>query len=112
MNERDDSIVLSITKCYTDDEPPGKVTVEWDEEKDRRNRKKHGISLYSAAHVFSDSRRIEYYDQLHSQEEDRFITIGRVQKVIFVVYTYRSERIRIISARPASARERRMYYER
>ena len=86
------------------------VFVEWDDSKNRMNIKKHGISFDSAALVFSDLNRLEFYDEWHSVIEDRYITIGVVEEVLFVVYTYRNERIRLISARIATEGERRLYY--
>ena len=82
---------------------------EWDDEKERLNIQKHGISFKAAAKVFLDENRIEIYDEEHSIEEDRYITIGLAGDVLFVVYTERVSRIRLISARLASARERRLY---
>ena len=87
---------------------------EWDEEKNRANVKKHGIDFETAAHVFKDKNRIEYYDIEHSAFEDRYITIGEIDEVlivILVVYTERSDAIRIISARKATKQERRAYYD-
>ena len=46
--------------------------VEWDDNKNRINIRKHGISFETAALVFADEERIEYYDKLHSQDEDRY----------------------------------------
>ena len=87
---------------------------EWDEEKNKANVKKHGIDFETAAHVFKDKNRIEYYDIVHSVFEDRYITIGEIDEVlivILVVYTERSDAIRIISARKATKQERRAYYD-
>lgn len=83
---------------------------EWDEEKAKRNIEKHGIPFELAAKVFLDDNRIEIYDAAHSMEEDRYITIGLADEVLFVVYTERHPRIRLISARLATARERKVYY--
>ena len=85
---------------------------EWDEDKAAANLKKHGIDFRDAALVFNDKNRIEYYDAEHSSTEDRYYTIGMVEKVLFVVYTERKNRIRLISARPANKRERSLYYDR
>lgn len=85
---------------------------EWDDEKAAINLKKHGVSFQTAALVFYDENRIEMYDSEHSLEEDRYITIGMVEDVLFVVYTERKDRLRIISARLANKKERSMYYER
>ena len=87
---------------------------EWDAGKNRVNQAKHKIDFKTAALVFGDENRIEYYDKYHSDNEDRFITIGRVGEsymVLVVVYTERKNTIRIISARKANDLERRRYYD-
>jgi uncharacterized DUF497 family protein len=61
--------------------------------------------------VFDDEDRIEIFDYEHSLDEDRYNTIGMVHDILFVVYTERKERIRMISARIASSEERRIYYD-
>ena len=86
------------------------VLVEWDENKNKINIQKHGISFETAALVFADEERIEYYDEIHSVNEDRYIVLGCVQGVLYVVYTMRGEAARLISARMANAIERRIYY--
>ena len=85
---------------------------EWDEDKAALNLKKHGVRFETAARVFEDEDRIEFYDSAHSTEEDRYNTIGMVDSVLFVVYTERKNRIRLISARPANSKERSLYYDR
>ncbi|UTC65227.1 BrnT family toxin [Treponema sp. OMZ 788] len=82
---------------------------EWDYEKEQRNIKIHKISFETAKFVFNDNNRIELFDINHSGTEDRIITIGKVDKVLFVVYTERGEKTRIISARAATKAERRLY---
>ncbi len=84
--------------------------VEWDERKSLANIQKHGISFETAALVFADDDRIEYYDKQHSLEEDRYVVIGCVHNVLFVVYTMRNENVRLISARMATQTERNIYY--
>lgn len=86
-------------------------TFEWDEEKARQNIIKHGIPFETAAKVFLDENRIEIFDEAHSITEDRFITIGLAEEVLFVVYTERHPKIRLISARLATSKERRVYYD-
>lgn len=83
---------------------------EWDEGKAELNFKKHGVLFETAAKVFLDENRIEIYDEAHSIEEERYITIGMAGEVLFVVYTERHPRIRLISARLATVREREVYY--
>lgn len=82
---------------------------EWDYEKEQRNIEIHKISFETAKLVFNDNKRIELFDITHSATEDRLITIGKVNKVLFVVYTERGEKTRIISARAATKAERRLY---
>ncbi len=54
------------------------TSVEWDDKKNSINKKKHGISFESAALVFADMDRVEYYDMEHSTiDEDRYVVIGR-----------------------------------
>lgn len=87
---------------------------EWDDEKEKINIHKHGIDFTTAARVFKDENRLELYDELHSDQEERYITIGIIDGVaylVMVVYTEREEAIRLISARKATNREGRMYYD-
>ena len=86
---------------------------EWDAEKDKKNIVKHGIPFRTAILVFSDPDRIEKYDDVHSLDEDRYLTIGGIGgtfMVVTVVYTERPEAIRIISARRATRVEKEEYY--
>ena len=83
---------------------------EWDEAKNNYNKKAHGISFETALHVFDDPYYLEVYDFEHSDDEDRYIALGKVGEVIFVVFTERKNRIRLISARIATSSERRLYY--
>lgn len=86
---------------------------EWDTEKERINISKHGINFHTAALVFKDPNRVEWYDELHSAEEDRYITIGEVDGnfvIVMVVFTERFPAIRIISARVATRKEKEAYY--
>lgn len=86
------------------------IIVEWDQDKNDLNVKKHGLDFETAMFVFEDANRVELYDFIHSLEEDRYITIGLVNSLITVVYTERIEALRIISARLATAAERKVYY--
>lgn len=83
---------------------------EWDEAKNNYNKQAHGISFETALHVFDDPYYLEVYDFEHSDDEDRYIALGKVGEVIFVVFTERKNRIRLISARIATSSERRLYY--
>ena len=91
------------------------MTFEWDDNKEQINIKKHGMDFATASHVFDDEYRLEIYDDLHSDYEDRYITIGMIDEITciaMVVYTERgTDVIRIISARKATPKERRKYYD-
>ena len=89
-----------------------RLLFEWDDKKAAINLQKHGVSFETAILVFQDEDRIELYDSAHSADEDRYNTIGLVEDVLFVVFTERKNRVRIISARPANRKERSMYYDR
>ena len=88
----------------------GGLIIEWDDEKYQLNVKKHGIYFEDAARIFLDENRIDDYDELHSDYEDRWKVIGKVRDVLVVIYTERSEKYRIISARYATSDEEDEYY--
>lgn len=86
---------------------------EWDETKNRANRKKHGVSFEEARTAFLDENARVVPDSEHSDQEDRFILLGlsTALRVLVVCHCYkRSDRIiRIISARKASRTEQQQY---
>lgn len=88
----------------------GDYIVEWDDEKAEINYKKHGIRFRVAARIFLDENKFEDYDELHSDEEDRWKVVGKVRDVLVVIYTERGEKYRIISARYATKEEEDDYY--
>jgi len=89
------------------------VIYEWDQGKARANQRKHGITFDEAAAVFLDPLAITFPDPHHSETEEREITIGLTTKhrVVFVSHSPRGDRIRIISARRATRKERKQYEE-
>jgi len=86
---------------------------EWDPNKAARNVERHHVSFDEAATVFDDPVFITVIDEEHSTDEDRYITIGRSQRgrLLLVAHTDRGGRLRIISARKATRRERKFYAE-
>lgn len=84
---------------------------EWDPKKARANLRKHGVSFEESATVFLDDLSLVGHDPDHSLEEERFVMFGlsSVGRLLVVAFTERRDRIRIISARPATASERRLY---
>lgn len=89
------------------------IRFEWDERKERLNRKKHGVSFAEAQSVFSDEHAILVRDPDASEEEDRFVLLGlsAIVRTLVVCHCYRraDEVIRIISARKANRKERLQY---
>ena len=93
-----------------------KFNFEWDPTKAKQNLHKHGLSFERAAGIFLDSFAVSIYDEEHSSDEDRWITIGkdRSGSILVVIHTFHEEdadnyRVRIISARRASKKEIRQY---
>ncbi len=85
---------------------------EWDKEKATANFKKHGVSFEEAALAFFDENAVELFDETNSEAEIRYQLIGISNtRLIFVAYTARNEKIRIISARKANAKQIRIYNE-
>ena len=86
---------------------------EWDPLKATDNFRKHGVSFHEAASVFGDVLSITQYDPDHSATEHRFITVGLSHggQVLMVAHTDRGNKIRIISARQTTRRERKYYEE-
>jgi len=86
---------------------------EWDPKKARLNLKRHGVSFDEASTAFRDPLSQTIEDPLHSENEERLVLIGRsIQgRLLVIVHTDRGERIRIISARLATKKERLRYEE-
>lgn len=84
---------------------------EWDDEKAQSNLKKHRVSFEEAATVFNDPKVATISDPDHSENEERYVSIGIsvITHLLIVVHTYRTERIRLISARKATKAERNKY---
>ena len=83
---------------------------EWDPNKDKKNKKKHGISFTEATEVFNDVNRITNVENKHDYGEERLRTVGKVPKGLFdVIWTPRNNRKRLISAHPASKKSKRNY---
>lgn len=84
---------------------------EWDDAKAESNEEKHGVTFAEAMTVFGDPLALTGYDPKHSEDEDRYLTMGTSEsgRLLIVSHTDRDDRIRIISAREATRRERKDY---
>jgi uncharacterized protein len=89
------------------------LVFEWDEGKNRANRKRHGVSFEEAQSAFLDENARVLPDPEHSEEEERFVLLGLSTSVRILVvchcYRRKDEVIRIISARKADREEQRQY---
>ena len=86
-------------------------TFEWDRQKADANLRKHNVTFQEARTVFADPTAITIADNEHSNQEPRFVEIGRsaLDRLLVVAYTERGQNIRIISCRRAERKERSAY---
>ncbi len=87
------------------------IEFEWNKEKARINMIKHTVSFEEASTVFDDPFAVYYEDKFHSFTEERFIVKGysNSEKLLIVSFLFKDEIIRIISARPATKKERKQH---
>ena len=92
---------------------PKPVVFEWDKGNTEKNFKKHGITNKEAEEVFSNEPFFISEDPEHSKRELRFQALGKTnnEKLLFLSFTIRKNKVRIISARDMSRKERRVYEE-
>ena len=92
-----------------------RIRIAWDENKNKINKRKHGVSFEEAETVFYDEHAVEFHDPDHSRDEDRFLMLGVSYRlrVLLVCHCFRAggSEIRIISARKATKKEAERYEE-
>ncbi len=86
---------------------------EWDKSKAASNLEKHGVSFEEAKTIFNDPLYVDFYDPDHSENEDRYLIVGRSNqdRLLIASYTERDNSIRLISARVVTRSEREAYEE-
>ena len=86
---------------------------EWSENKAASNLSKHGVSFEEAKTVFDDPLYVDFYDPDHSEDEERYLIVGKSNRgrLLIVSYTERGDSIRLISARELTRTEREAYEE-
>jgi uncharacterized DUF497 family protein len=91
----------------------GNLDFEWDDGKNEENIRKHGISFFEAADAFRDEHSLLYFDEAHSEDEERFYLIGTSSRlttlIVFHCYRFDGSSTRIISARKATTNEKKEY---
>jgi len=87
------------------------IEFDWDEGNRDKNYKKHKVSFKEAEEVFFNQPLKVFKDKKHSQIEKRFIALGRTDngRKLFIVFTIRKNKLRVISARDQSRKERKIY---
>jgi uncharacterized protein len=87
------------------------VNFEWDSGNVDKNKRKHNVNEKEAEEVFFDKNKVIYNDYFHSQQEKRYILLGqtRRERSLYIVFTKRGEKVRIISARDINKREVKLY---
>lgn len=88
------------------------IEFEWDKGNREKNTK-HKVGDREAEEVFLDEGKVVFKDKLHSQKEERFIVLGKTKKdrLLYIAFTKRKKKIRIISARNINKKEVPMYEE-
>lgn len=86
---------------------------EWDEGNSDKSLRKHGVTDLEAEEVFFDKRKQDYSDPVHSRHEERKVVVGKTKlgRLLFIAYTARNGKIRIISARDLNQRKESDLYE-
>ncbi len=90
-----------------------KLSFEWDESKEKANMRKHNVGFDEGKTIFNDPFLLTFPDMDNSDDEERYISIGLSDRdrILVLIHTDRQGRIRIISCRKATTRERRYYEE-
>ncbi|MBU1326660.1 BrnT family toxin [Patescibacteria group bacterium] len=86
------------------------IQFEWDEG-NREKSKKHGVETKESEEAFFDTKKVIYKDVFHSTKEERFILLGKtkLKLLLYIVFTYRKQSVRIISARNINRKEVHLY---
>jgi len=91
---------------------PEPVQFVWDSGNSDKNKRRHGVSNQEAEEPFFDKNNVIYRDTLHSMSEERYILLGKTKSntILYIAFTYRRTKIRVISARKINKKEVK-YYE-
>ena len=89
------------------------ISFQWDRGNIGKNEKSHEVTEKEAEETFFDKKKVIYTDKFHSEKEDRFILIGktREKRLLYLVFTKRGTKMRIISARDINRKEVKYYVE-
>ena len=92
---------------------PEPAAFSWDKGNERKNLEKHGVTQQEVEEIYFDPQKKLLQDKFHSGREDRYLLLGQTkrQRLLFVVFTIRNRRIRVVSARDLNKKERPLYEE-
>ena len=90
---------------------PQPINFEWDNANKEKSWRKHKVSIKECEQAFLDEKRQSWKDFPHSKHEPRYILLGATEdkRILFIVFTIRAAWLRVISARDASKKERKIY---
>lgn len=93
---------------------PKIIQFQWDKGNIDKNFKKHKITDTECEEIFFDDKKLILNDFLHSDKEPRYILLGqtKVKRLLFIVFTIRNNKIRVISCRDINKKERKLYEKR
>jgi uncharacterized DUF497 family protein len=86
---------------------------EWDSGNSNKNKLKHAVEDWECEEVFFDSKKVILKDKLHSGDEARYVLLGKTKRdrLLYIAFTIRDEKIRVISARDITKRKEIELYE-
>ncbi len=89
----------------------GLLGFDWDQWNREKNEKRHGVTTMECEQAFFNKPLIISHDEKHSQEEMRYFSLGKThaKRLLTIVFTLRNGKVRVISARPMSRKERKLY---
>lgn len=92
---------------------PTAIQFEWDAGNSGKNKRRHNVEDWECEEVFFDPKKVALKDKLHSGHEDRFVLLGQTRqgRLLFLAFTVRSEKVRVISARDVTKRKEIDLYE-
>ena len=101
----------NVVSCIYMKVIPKPMAFIWDKGNTDKNPSKHGVTNQETEEAFFDQKRKILRDTLHSQNEDRYILLGKTKQglILFIVFTIREKGIRVISARKMNRREEYLY---
>lgn len=112
-SRRLDKYIASIYNIYMEFDFSAYLDFEWDEWNIKKNLVKHRVTVKECEEAFADPKKRILHDVYHSQKEKRYILLGITldNRILYIAFTVRNKRVRVISARDLNRKEKYLYYE-